>query len=353
MIFFVLILLLIVFRSIKIEAPGQFNRDYLAKDSTEYVKGIFVILVFLGHAVTYVQTGGAADELYLAMKGHLNQMVVVMFFFYSGFGMMKSILRKKFDYVRKIPAKRFLIVWINFMAAVLLYVLVGFMLGKTFPLSTILCSLIGWSSVGNSNWYMFVVFVVYILLFVSFYVLRWFDKPVNIYLCTILFTILTVAFVWWEMWMGLPAWWYNTVFLVPIGCWYALLQKPIETILMRNDYLYALMCAILAAVYAVSFLHRWSGGIVCYTVWAVAFTLTVVCLTAKISFHGQVLAWFGEHVFSVYILQRIPMIILSEVGLAPGHKYMFMVLCMAVTILLATVFDYFMSRVDKKVEGGK
>lgn len=350
MIFFVLVLLLIMFRSMKIAAPGQFNREYLSKKETAQVKGIFVILVLLGHAVTYIQTKGIVDNLYIQLKNHLHQMVVVMFFFYSGYGMMKSILTKKFDYVKGLPAKRFLPVFVNFVIAVLLFVLVNFMLGQVFPFQTVLLSMIGWSSVGNSNWYMFVVFMVYILMFVSFYALRWFKKSAAIYLCTLFFTILVVAFVYWEIWMGLSSWWYNTVFLVPVGCWFALLQKPVESILMRNDYLYALICALLLSVYAVSYEYRLSGGIGVYTIWAVTFTITVVCFTMKVSFHSQIFAWFGKHVFSVYILQRIPMIVLSRFGMADRDKYMFMVLCIIFTILLAMIFDYFILGPDKKIK---
>lgn len=351
MIFFVLILVLIMARTIKITAPGQYNREYMSRDMTAQTKGIFVILVLLGHAVTYIQTNGAVDELYLQLKNHLGQMVVVMFFFYSGYGMMKSILNKKYDYVRGIPARRFLPVFVNFVIAVLLFVLVNLMLGKTFPVSTILWSLIGWSSVGNSNWYMFVVFVAYILMFLSFLPLRWFKKSPAVYLCTALFTVLIVVFVFWEIRTGLPSWWYDTVFLMPVGCWFALLQKPIETVMMKNDYMYALACSLLLLVYAVSFERRYSGKIEYLTIWAVAFTLTVVCFTMKVSFHSQVFAWFGRHVFSVYILQRIPMMILSKAGLAHRDKYMFMVLCIMFTILLAMVFDYFMPKLDKKIEG--
>ena len=227
MIFFVLILLLLMFSSVKIAEPHHFNQNYMSRTDTNAIKGIFVIIVLLGHASTYITLSGAFDEVYVELKSHLNQMVVAMFLFYSGFGMMKSMLKKKFDYVRGIPGKRFLPVFINFAIAIMLFVLVNFLLGTTFPLSTILWSLIGWTSVGNSNWYMFVIFVLYLLMFVCFYLLRWFDKPVFFYIFNAIFTALVIGFVFWEIRMGLDTWWYNTAILFPLGCWYALLQKPI------------------------------------------------------------------------------------------------------------------------------
>ena len=51
-----------------------------------------------------------------------------------------------------------------------------------FDWKTILLSFTGWVGIGNSNWYMFDIFVLYILLFVSFYFLKWFDKEFSLYI---------------------------------------------------------------------------------------------------------------------------------------------------------------------------
>lgn len=349
MIFFVLILLMVLISSMKISASGEFNKEYLSRENTGMIKGIFVFLVLLGHAVTYIKVDGIADELYIDLKNHLNQMVVAMFFFYSGYGMMKSIMKKRFDYIKGIPLKRFLIVFINFSAAVMLFVLVNLMLGKTFPLTTILLSMIGWSSVGNSNWYMFAIFAVYILLFLSFYMLRWYDKPIMLYFCTVIFSVLTMIFVYWEIRMGLPTWWYNTVILVPFGCWYAIFQKTIDSVIMKNGFTYFGILSFLVLAYVISFIHRWDGGIEYYTVWALIFTSIVVCLSMKVTFDNQIIKWFGQHIFSIYILQRIPMLFFSRIGLAAKEKYMYIVLCIVFTILFAMIFDYFMDKLDRKI----
>lgn len=91
MIFFVLILLLIVCRGATAAAPGEFARDYISKEKANVVKGIFVLLVLFSHASQYMNLSGPYDEPYRAFCGHLNQMVVVMFFFYSGYGIMESL----------------------------------------------------------------------------------------------------------------------------------------------------------------------------------------------------------------------------------------------------------------------
>ena len=76
--------------------------------------------------------------------------------------------------------------------------------------------------------------------------------------------------------------------------------------------------------------------------------LLIVMITMKVRVGNNILDFFGSHIFSFFILQRIPMIILSETGV--NHtKYTFVVLSFAITICLATVFDKCMAKLDEKV----
>lgn len=349
MILFVLILGMILMRGAEIADSHRFSKDYMSIERTNLIKGVFVLLVLLGHAAPYCKLDGALDQSYITLKEHLHQMVVSVFFLYSGYGMMKSILKKGYDYIKDIPLKRFLIVLLNFDIAVCLYLIVGAFLGQTFDGKTILFSLIGWESVGNSNWYMFAIFGLYILMFFSFILLRWCEKRGAIYVGTAIFTVLTMLFVMWEIRMGLPNWYYNTMILMPVGCWYALLQKPIEKFVMKNDYAYALVGVFLFVGYWLSYGNRWSGGIERYTIWALFFVAVVVFITMKVSFRSKVLSWFGEHVFSVYILQRIPMAVLSRCGLAAQNGYGFIIGVIVITIFLAMIFDYLVGKLDKRI----
>ncbi len=78
---------------------------------------------------------------------------------------MYSIMHKD-SYVRTIP-KRTLKLLIRFDVAIVLFLIVGLMIGKHYPLQRILLSFIGWKSVGNSNWYIFVVLCLYVFTFVA------------------------------------------------------------------------------------------------------------------------------------------------------------------------------------------
>ena len=86
---------------------GSFHEDYLSVDRTTAVKGIFTILILLSHLMGYLGTDPSKD-LGARFLTLLGQMVVVMFFFYSGFGIMKQYGRRGEDYVRGFPRNRIL-----------------------------------------------------------------------------------------------------------------------------------------------------------------------------------------------------------------------------------------------------
>ena len=99
----------------------EFNTDYMSKDNTNIVKGVFVVFVFFSHCTQYLTLDGPLDKPYMDIRHFMGQMIVAMFLFYSGYGIMESIKSKSFGYVKKIPIRRILKTLINFDIIVLLY----------------------------------------------------------------------------------------------------------------------------------------------------------------------------------------------------------------------------------------
>ena len=74
----------------------------------------------------------------------------------------------------------------------------------------------------------------------------------------------------------------------------------------------------------------------------------ILLVSMKLEVGNPVLSLFGKHVFSVYILQRIPMTIFKRLGLVNNNLNYF-ILCFAATLLMAIVFDALMKKLDAKV----
>lgn len=339
MIFFLLLIAAIIIKGISVSSANEFNKEYLSIENTKAVKGIFTLLIILSHSTQYISATGEYDKPYVAFGGFLGQMIVAMFMFYSGYGIVEAIAKKGFSYVKTMPTKRILRVLINFDFAVIIFLVLKLALGQQVDFSKLLPSLIAWENIGNSNWYIFAILVLYLLCFISYLFVGVSKRKWVLVVSTAVFTILTIGAVFAEMKIGKQSWFYNTMILFPLGCWYSVLKPYIEKLVMKNDIIYALISTVVVggALYFKNSLG--SYGIEGYSAWGIAFTLMIVLFTMKFNINSKILLWFGDHVFSVYMLQRVPMIILHHFGFSQSHKYMFIVITVVATIVIAQVFD--------------
>lgn len=350
MIFFLIPLVFFMFDGMQISIEG-FQKDYLSKNQTNAIKGIFVLLIFLSHASSYMLLDAPCDAAYVTFKKFFRQMVVAMFLFYSGYGMTEAIKRKGLSYIKAIPRNRFLTVLINFDLAVLLYLILNSVLKHRIPpLNRILLSFVGIRSLGNSNWYIFAVLLLYLLMFCSFILTcKIQNSRLWQFVSLSLLSVAVITAVYIEIGKGLDTCWYNTMFLFVVGCWYSFFKDQIEAVLMKNNFIYLLIFTVMLCAYFTAFEYRGLHGIWTYTIWGILFTLTIVVITMKISINNPILIWFGKNVFSIYILQRIPMIIFNYFGLTQSHRYIFVVLSFFITLCISMMFNRLTGWVSGKI----
>ncbi|MGN1443669.1 MAG: acyltransferase family protein [Acutalibacteraceae bacterium] len=343
MIIFLLFIFMLAFADLKAARPDEFFDDYIARENTTAINGLFVLLIFLSHAEGYIKANGILDDAYLTFKNNILQLVVVSFLFYSGFGIMESIKHKGQAYVRSIPMKRFFKVYYRLFISVCLFLGCNLIIRKSYGLKTTLLAFTGWTGIGNSNWYIFAILVLYIFVFVSFIICK-----KRLWLGVALTTLLSAAYVVIQIKLGRDGWNYNTVMLFPTGMIFSMIKEPFEKVVKRNDSFWFLSVGIVAGAFA--FLHFLEPkNIATYSLWAIAFMLTLVLITMKIQIKNPILSWFGSHVFSVYMLQRIPMNLLSHYGFAESHKYAFIAVSFAATVILSYFFEQLTGKTDKLI----
>ena len=340
---FLLLTVLVVFLGMKPAKNGELNKDYISINHTTAINGLFTIFVFFTHACNYITLGGIYDIHYSRFRSYILQTVVVTFLFYSGYGVMESIKKKGTDYVKQIPKSRFLKVLLHFDIAVILYLILNTALGITFPIKGILLSFIGYKSIGNSDWYIFAVLGLYLIVFVSFMIAR-----KNKVLGVILTTILTLGFVYLQIRLKRPGYCYNTIILFPVGMMYSMVHEYIEKLFSKHEMFYYIAFAGAFIIYSLIFPKR-GGGVEFYGMWAIMFMALIVFASMKVHIGNGILEFFGSHVFSIYILQRLPMKLLDHLGLAESNKYVFVVMSLLITIALAVTFDSAMDKLDKVI----
>lgn len=319
------------------------DNAHLSKEQTGAVNGFFVLLVFLRHTVDYI-TLGPWDALFGKVNAQLDQLIVVPFLFYSGYGIMRSIRTKGHPYVASIPWNRFFRVWYHFAIAVALYLILGLCIGKDYGVMRIVLSFTGWDSIGNSNWYIFATFCMYLFTWISFSLFRR-----NYTLAAISLAGMSALYILiLRQWKGI--WWYDTALVYPAGLFYGLFQERIEGFLNKKRCLPLLAAALCAGAFVLCFFLQ--SSLIAREGMAVFFALTVLSVTMLLRFGNPVLAFLGKYTFEIYILQRIPMILLRNCF---SNQYIYLAVACCATLVLAVLFRRLLERTDGWLyhKGGK
>ena len=330
-----LILICIVY---KIQFAGQeFHTDYMAKEQTTAINGLFVFLIFFSHYSSYVELG-AYDNLMETAVGTLGQLIVVPFLFYSGYGVMHS-LKNKENYYVSMPFKRIFRVWYHFAIAVALFIPVAIFLKKDYSIYEYILAFTGWTSIGNSNWYVFAILCMYLFTYFGARLFR------NNHIKTVI-TVFAMSAVYILLMKLLHkgSWWYDTVITYTFGMLFALYGKSVDKVIQKNGAWWGL-----TVVFSLTLLLMLYFKIpVMY--FSYIFALWIVLVTAKFKIVNGVLVFLGNYTFEIYILQRIPLQIFPTFM---SDRYVIFILSFISTVVLAVFLKKFIDYVDDLIYKNK
>ncbi len=341
MIVFIIILLVMICSGLSAAGENRFFPDYSSQAKTKTINGIFTILIFFSHGISYLRMDGALDIPYFTMRRFMEQLVVVPYLFFSGYGIVESIRREKgFVYVREMPYKRLFRIWFHFSIAITLFVVLQIgIYERGYSIKDIFLAYTGWTSIGNSAWYMFAIFSLYIMVMVAFFVFRKSNVLAVFATC-----VLAIVYVLLMEKNGPSIYYYNTVLCFPLGMIFSLVKKWIDKIFMKNDVVWVSGFTFTVAAF-IWFSENKGESFTHYTLFTFFAMATLLLFMMKVEIKSTVIDWFGNHAFSFFILQRLPMIVLNNEGYAK-NGYFFLIVSFFATIALSTVFDATTGKID-------
>lgn len=320
-----------------------FYSDYIGKEQGNAIKGVFIMLVFLAHALTEVKHCGfgferpldwAAQYFHLAM----GQLIVAMFLFYSGYGVMTSLMTKGNGYLTTFPKKRILTTLLNFDVAVCVFLVVGLFLGRPVDWAKLPLSFVAWDNVGNSNWYVFVILCCYMLFYLVFLVTKNRYLPGALLVAAFSLVLMLVL----RRVKGVT-YWYSTVLVFPAGIFYALYSHSLEKVIQR--YYWFVLPGLLVAFLFLHFVPLPLLRGVTFNVQAIIFALLIVVLTMKVRIGNKWLTWCGMSLFPLYIYQRLPMNVIRAVAGEAwicSNANLFFGVCFLLTVGIAWLYNRFL-----------
>lgn len=339
MIFFVLLFALLVVCSTRRTHEGEF----LSRQQTMQINGIFIFTVFLAHFSDYVALTSFVDVPIMRFRRLLGQLIVTCFLMFSGFGCAYSRMNKGMKYVHAMPIKRIASTLLKFDLAVFcFYLLNQFVLQNPISLNQFLPALIGWESIGNSNWYIFTILVMYLLWYVSCMIF-----PSDVKKSILVHTVLSIVYMVMIAYVKTPKVWADTLLCFSLGLWLAFYQERLVLWLHKKTHFY-LLAGILCCIFILLYPKRYSLLAWSMNLESMIFSFLVVLFSYQISFHSKILLWSGEHLFELYIYQRIPMLFLQHLGLNQ-NIYLFFVISLLSTVLIAVFMHEINRRIDQQL----
>ena len=320
------------------------EEDYLSRQRTSFLNGFFIVFVFIRHITQYdiVPSEWERMALYVMPRG---QLLVTPFLFFSGYGLMCSMMRSRYEYTGKLLTTRFPKLWLHFVLCIACYwCLSSLLLGKEYSLSHICLAAVTWTSFGNSTWYIGVTLLAYLILAISSYVT---GRRGNILMWMVSF-FLTVICLQLILLYKEP-YWGNTALCIHAGMAYAMFRGPIEGLLRRIPLPTLFLGGALMWLGCVT--HRtWLYidllGNVGSILYASGICLLQGCISYKRPF--PLLVWCGgPALFFIYILQRLPMMIGAYFGWNHDYREVYVAGCFVLTILLALLAIPLFKKLDK------
>lgn len=272
-----------------------------------------------------------------------SPILVVPFFFFSGYGVWESMTCKGEKYLKKFPVQRILTTLLNFDVAVIIFLALSIVMGKRFSLVWILSAFIGWESLGNSNWYIFVILLCYGVAYYSF-------KAKSVMLLAFIITCIALFLS-----LVKESWWYSNVLAFPAGSVYSQYKDGIYRWIDRHFVLIILAClGMLGGLYLLP--HMIGSLFVQGNVHAIVFCCLLVAFLAKFEFHNSFFSWCGRKLFPIYIYQRLAMICVAEIlggEFVATHQGVFVAICFLLTACIAYFYPYWQIKFDCRVEADK
>lgn len=325
--FIPLIVFLIMLIGIKIKLKG-FHEDFLSRDNLKIMQGIASIGIVLHHLVQLATTYGQFNKGPITNFNNFGFLFTGIFFFGSGFGLVKSALDKK-GYLDNFLTNRIPAVLIPFILCNNIYSLYDILVRHEMTTtSDKILIFTGLKLINNNMWFMIEIMILYLVFFVTFKFIK--KRKLAILLVSLfVFALIYVTFrrghdlnplnvAWFK-----GEWWFNSIIAFPIGMIFAQCESNIVK-LLKKIYYPLLAVALVGLWYIYPFSNKIMGEYGYYKEWPgyqgfkekfysflaqeallLVFMIVLILLSMKIKVGNKVLSWLGKVSLSLFLIHEL------------------------------------------------
>lgn len=376
---YLIIFAFILFLGVKIAPKGNFNEDFLSLKVSKGIQGFCAICIIAHHFVQpFVYSGQGAGALsILALIGFI---FVGVFFFFSGYGLLKSYKTKP-DYLngflrRRMPVILVPLYIVNTILTVIVLATGGVMYNDNNPLvmgmDTIffrITTFLGITLMNSNAWYMITIAIFYIAFYLAFKYSKNEEKAFKIMgIFSVIYIIAGTAAGHGFFWLQ-GEWWYNSSLLLFIGMYVAKNEEKVISFIKKR---YAALltisgvCTIVltfVAIVAAMMISYYRPGLVgrassiicllCETLATLAFVSFILILTMKVRLNNKILDFLGKIALEIYLIHRFFLVALNSDYITIQNIVLYLAAVYAYTIITAIVLHKIDGIVVGAIQGRK
>jgi len=293
--FFLLLAALILWKS---EFTLRSFHNCLSVQTTGAVKAIAAVAVVFHHLSQLLEHTSLFSAVFIKM----GIFAVSLFFFYSGYGLMKSY-RTKQHYADTFFVRRILSIAVPYLGFTALYWAVTAVLQRPYSLGEVLLSFVNGSPLVYDSWYILTILVFYVFFYFLMRLFR--EKHMLIFLGSLLWLVLWVILCKAR---GLGFHWYNSAIALCCGIFFGTAEETVLPLIKRYYWLWLLLLLPATPVVMVLSGRLGSEGIPALVLrWAscLGFVGIVLLATSKIRLGNPILSFLNRISFELYLTHRI------------------------------------------------
>ena len=322
-----------------VSGKGQWNDGFLSLSQSKALQGMCVLLIVFHHISQKIYVRQDLPQLIThSLDPFVNAgfLLTAVFFFFNGYGLYKSYTSKP-GYLDHFLSKRLSAPLVAYYVTGLIFFALRLGLGEKIGKKLIILYLSGLVHCSPYSWYI----VILILFYVVFYLV--FKRAKDVRSATVIFSVIVLAYMILGLFIPRNSyflrgeWWYNSVFMMPLGMFFAGSEDRIISHVKRNygKYLAVHLVLVFPTFKLSEFVIQRFGyfndsipyGTMCKAISLLShmlcvymFIALILLISMKIKIGNRVLAFLGKYTLEIYLIHGILVEVFDHdyVGIAPS-----------------------------------
>lgn len=335
------LVLLLFYKARPVKPLSAFNEAYLDMAPCRTVRAFFALAIILHHLSQHCSSG----QIFPMFT--LFSFTVPIFFFFSGYGIMKKKLSDP-NYHKTFIARHIPPLLLAGFAVLILFKLLYLLAGENISFSQLIYMIIHGDIILVILWYLLVIILLYL---VFGFALMLFKNGNHILLFMFGFSL---VYIYFGNKYQLGQWMYNSFHLLLIGLAWALYEEQVLNFIKRFYWICLFLCGFV-------FLFVWQYFDLLFNLWPVpemrliislvrnaSFTLAFILFTMKIRLGNRILDCLGKVSLELYLLHPLFLLLFRSSILYIGNDLLFCVAVLAGSIIASLLLSQPYNAVCKK-----